>query len=162
MKNIENQYKERYMDFIKLKDEYYKYRKNERNSLSAYIRTFLNEKYKGKDKNLKVRANGGRTGYTSGSRLKTKYNLSNWMWIDIHIDKLKILLSFQTFDHDPKNGNLHVLMDRIGLYVYSGKYSAIDAQKNMMITNIELPLKKEDKLELANLVYDITERSQEV
>lgn len=143
------------MDFLKLKDEYYKYRKNEIYNLSRYIRKFFKQNYK--NKKLKVRANGGKTGYSSGSRLKTKFDLSNWLWIDIDIDELKILLSFQSFDHDPKTGNLHILMDRIGLYVYSGEYSAVDSQKNMMITDIQLPLDDEKKLELANIVNDITE-----
>ena len=143
------------MDFFELKDGYYKYRKKERDNLSRYLRNFFKQNYK--DKKLKVRVNGGSKRYLSGSRLKTEFNLSNWLWIDIDIDELKILLSFQSFDHDPKTGNLHILMDRIGLYVYSGEYSAVEAQTNMFITDIQLPLDDIDKCKIANIVNDVAE-----
>lgn len=63
----------------------------------------------------------------------------------------------QTFDYDPKTGNLHVLMDRIGIYVYGDNYSAVDARENMMITNIELPLNENKLKELANIIKELSE-----
>lgn len=147
--------REKHMEFFELKDRYYQYRKNERDDLSRYLRNFFKQNYE--DKKWKVMAKKGITEYTSGSRLKTKFNLSNWLWIDIDIDELKILLSFQSFDHDPKTGNLHILMDRIGLYVYSGEYSAVEAQTNMFITDIQLPLDNNDKCKIANIVNDVAE-----
>ena len=66
-------------------------------------------------------------------------------------------MSLQTFDYDPKTGNLHVLMDRIGIYVYGDNYSAVDARENMMITNIELPLNENKLEELANIIKELSE-----
>ena len=65
-------------------------------------------------------------------------------------------MSLQTFDYDPKTGNLHVLMDRIGIYVYGDNYSAVDARENMMITKFELPLNENELKELAEIIIELS------
>lgn len=67
-------------------------------------------------------------------------------------DNINFLISFQAFDKDSHSDNLYVLMDRIGIYAYTGEYSAIDAQTNMIVTNIDLPLSKDDMDELADII----------
>lgn len=51
---------------------------------------------------------------------------------------MHFFISLQTFVREPRTGNLHSFMDRIGVYDYVGNYSSIDAQAKMMMTNIEL------------------------
>ena len=74
-----------------------------------------------------------------------KYDLSNWKWVCVKRNDVHFFISLQTFDKDLRTGNLHILMDRIGVYAYVGNYSSIDAQSKMMMTNIELPLDDKGK-----------------
>ncbi|MDD7334650.1 MAG: hypothetical protein SOV61_00360 [Lachnospiraceae bacterium] len=139
------------MNFLEVRSQYNKLREEERNKISKYLRNHDDFK------NATVKAKRGSYKYKSGKRLEIEYDLSNWLWIDITINDVNFLISLQTFDQDPNTGNFHVLVDRIGIYAYGGDYSADDAHKNMMITNIELPI-DDNKLEkLANIVKDLSE-----
>lgn len=140
------------MDFTEIRDQYNELRRKERNIIVNYLRNHVFFKNK-----AKINARNGSQKYNSGQRLKTKYDLRNWLWIDLAINDVNFLLSLQTFDYDPKTGNLHVLMDRIGIYVYGDNYSAVDARENMMITNIELPLNENKLEELANIINKLSE-----
>lgn len=90
----------------------------------------------------------------SYKQLNPPYDLTNWKYVEVNkmyqIDNDEIevhyFISLQTFDRDPNSNNIHVLMDRIGIYAYVGKYRAEEAINNMKITDITLPLDN-DKLE---------------
>lgn len=141
------------MDFTEIRDQYNELRRKERDIIANYLRNHAFFKKKAK----KIDVRSGSQKYNSGQRLEIKYDLSNWLWIDLAINDVNFLLSLQTFDYDPKTGNLHVLMDRIGIYVYGDNYSAVDARENMMITNIELPLNENKLEELANIIKELSE-----
>lgn len=76
------------------------------------------------------------------------FNLSNWKYIEAYKENHLHFISLQAFDVDPTSGNLHVLMDRLGIYKYAGcnlndrkkNYVAYDALTKMTVTDIELPL----------------------
>lgn len=91
-------------------------------------------------------------------RLSKAYDLSNWKYIDCEKEGRKILLSLQAFDQDPHSGNYHVLIDRIGIYIYPlGSYKTADAIERMLSTDIDLPMDT-DKLEkLADILNKIVD-----
>lgn len=85
----------------------------------------------------------GRSDYSSGKRLTSLYDLSNWRWLEItHIpSQLLIFLSLQPTEIDPNSGNLHVLYDRIGVYLHpSSKKTGAEALQKLLITDIFLPM----------------------
>ncbi|VYU66805.1 Uncharacterised protein [Clostridium tertium] len=126
-------------------------RTEERNKISRFFRTqddFETEK---------IAARAGVKKYKSGGRLMEEYDLSNWKWVCVKRNDVNFLISLQTFDRDPSTGNLHILMDKIGIYAYVGNYSSIDAQTKMMITNIELPLDDNKLNELGQILRDLSE-----
>lgn len=86
-----------------------------------------------------------------------EYDLSNLKWVSVKRNNVYFFISLQAFDRDLRTGNLHVLMDRIGVYAYVGNYSSIDAQTKMMITNIELPLDDKKLNELGQTLRDLSE-----
>ncbi len=114
-----------------------------------------------------VRGGGkGRTDY--GIRKKTQgfsigYDLANWKYIDCEKAGVRLLVSLQTFDRDPRNNDYHVLMDRIGIYIYAqGSNETSDAIERMLATNIDLPM-NETKLEmLEHLLNKIIDGEKEV
>lgn len=140
------------MDFFAARDEYRKKRKEERNKISQYLRNCG----RFKETKIYVKADSGSKKYKSGGRLTNDYDLSDWLWINIKLNSVNMLLSLQTFDCDPNTGNLHVLMDRIGIYVYTGEYSSVDACYNMMITDVELPVNDNDLEKLAKMIDDLS------
>lgn len=83
--------------------------------------------------------------------------MRNWKWICVKRNDVHFLISLQSFERDPYTGNLHVLMDRIGIYAYTGDYSPIDAQTKMMITNVELPIDSNKLDELAKILKALSE-----
>ena len=95
--------------------------------------------------------------YTSGRRLAPPYDLRDWMWVCVRRGETEFLLSLQTFDRDPNSGNLHALTDRIGVYAYTGAYSAAAAQEQMKITPLELPLSGADLDTLAELLRALSD-----
>lgn len=137
------------MDFSEIKNMYNEERKKERNKISSFFRT--------QDDFEKPDARAGDKNYNSGGRLKEKYDLSNWMWVCVKRNDVHFIVSLQTFDRDPSTGNLHVLIDRIGIYAYIGHYSSIDGQTKMMTTNIELPLDDKKLNELGKILRDLSE-----
>lgn len=130
-------------NFEMCKKEYEKARDCEKNKLMDFL----------KNKGIKVLNKGHGNGisqYTSGGKLEVSYDLSNWKWVEIEKEGYKYLISLQPFDKDKKTGNIHVLMDRIGIYKYK-EYVASEAMEKMVITNIELPLTEEKLNELLTL-----------
>lgn len=139
------------MDFIDIKNAYNQTRKVERDDIAKYFN-------KQEDfENEKPAARAGRKNYKSGGRLLKEYDLSNWNWVCVKRNKVKFFISLQTFDRDPNTGNLHVLMDRIGIYAYVGECSSVNAQTKMMMTNIELPMNDEKMNQLCNTLRDLSE-----
>lgn len=66
----------------------------------------------------------------------------------------KLLLSLQAFEQDPYSKNYHVLMDRIGIYIYfPNSRNTADAIDRMLITDIDLPI-DEEKLEKLSCLLD--------
>lgn len=91
-------------------------------------------------------------------RFSIAYDLSNWMYIDVEKSGKSFMISLQPFDLDPNSHskNYHVLMDRIGIYIYApdnkGKRTA-DAIVRMLSTDIDLPM-DEAKLEKLGCLLD--------
>ncbi len=122
-------------DFRKCKDEYEKARNGEKKKLVEFL----------ENKGFKVLNKGYGSGskkYKAGGKLDVPYDLSNWKWVEIEKEGYTYLISLQPFDKDKKTGNIHVLMDRIGIYKYK-EYSASEVIEKMVATNIELPLTEE-------------------
>lgn len=119
-------------EFIRIKRAYVKARENERKKLLNFFEkndiTVINK-----------RGGSGVKKYTSGGRLDIAFDLSNWKWIEIFHKEHYYLLSLQSFEREPSSGNIHILMDRIGIYKYK-KYKSQEACDEMIVTNIDLPL----------------------
>lgn len=106
---------------------------------------------------VKRRVNRGSEYYKSGKVLYEAYSLENWMWFTVTRNDVHFVVSLQPFDRDSKTGNYHVLFDRLGIYAYTGEYSAKAAFSKMLITDISLPL-DEPKLEkLEKMLIEISE-----
>ena len=132
-------------EFETAKVEYMKFRLEERERIINYL------KRRGFER-------GGRTPgkYSSGSRFSREYDLSNWLYFDINKGEKKICISLQTFDKDSKSGNYHVLMDRLGIYIYApGSSETTDAIDRMLATNIDLPMTDKSLENLANILDTI-------
>lgn len=105
--------------------------------------------------------NGGRgiRDYTSGRRFQIPYDLSNWLWIHVEKDGRKAMISLQSFDQDPNSKNYHVLMDRIGIFLYDGTASPCKSYEKMEAQDIDLPMDEEKLRKLiAVLNLKLTEK----
>lgn len=58
----------------------------------------------------------GRYDYTSKGKI-VPYDLTIWKYIEALDDDYYYFISLQAFDQDPKTGNYHALMDRIGIFI---------------------------------------------
>lgn len=122
-------------EFDRIKNEYVMARNNERKKIISFL----------KENDFEVLSEfggKGKTRYTSGNRLNVPYDLSNWKWIEAKKGGCFYFISLQAFDKDPSSGNLHVLMDRIGVYKYE-KYNSNEVLEKMKTTDIDLPMDKE-------------------
>ena len=142
------------IEFDMIKNKYKQSRYEECTILAKFLR----------EKGFSARVSHGKENYTSGKSLSKPFDLSNWLLINASKNNVNFVISFQAFDKDPNSKNLHVLMDRIGIYAYTGKYSAIDAQTNMITTSFNLPLYKDDMENIAitldNLCIDTYDKSK--
>lgn len=138
-------------EFGAIKNSYEQARESERKDLAKYL-----AKYKGIEDVLRV-VSGGRSGkglkeYTSGKRIKV-YDLSNWKWVEITDDSdFECVVSLNMPDIDPRSGNAHTLLDRVGLivsYHKGGHY-----YETTIYTDIDLPLDDAKKEKIAQLVLD--------
>ncbi len=157
--------------FEKLSEEYLKRRKKERDDLKEYLELKTKEDEDGiKVKTVKIIKKDKVTFepqvYLTTPQGKTK----DWIGIDVIVEDNKknesaFLISFQPFHKDPKTGNLHTIMNGIGLYLYHDEYlDAYDKAKKEnpdirsgplktvngfldmeLLENIQLPLDKTDK-----------------
>lgn len=122
-------------EFDIIKKEYVLARSNERKKIISVLKENGYEV-------LREFGGKGKTKYTSGNRLNVPYDLSNWKWIEAKKEGCFYFISLQAFDKDPSSGNLHVLMDRIGVYKYE-KYNFNEVLEKMKTTDIDLPMDKE-------------------
>lgn len=140
------------MEFNEIRNAYIDAREAERRK----IVNFFKEREK---EGFTVCANGGSgaANYKSQGRLKEEFDLRIWKWVEIEKNSVHFLISLQPFERDKNNNDLHVLMDQIGIYVYTGDYSATDAQTKMMVTQIGLPMDVEKLNKLAEIIKSLSE-----
>lgn len=62
------------------------------------------------------------------------------------------MISLQTFDQDKNSKNYHVLMDRLGIFVYGDAETPKESYHEMKQTDIDLPMTEEKLERLAELV----------
>lgn len=138
------------MEFNDVRNEYKKVRVEQQKIIFKYLKekSFLNI--------TEIHNKRGSNKYKSGGRFIEPYDLSNWLWIDLQINKVNFLVSLQAFDCDSSTGNMHVLMDRIGIYAYGGEYSPKEVREKMMITSINLPMNDEKEKMLENILEDLS------
>ncbi len=164
-------HEERKAQFKSTKDAYSAARAEERKRIADRLKAqpgFSN--VKGNAENYMIK------NYTSGHTLDPHYDNSNWKWITGSCGGIEFLLSLQTFDIDPSSHNLHVLFDRLGLYLYQSKkpkaipiekkytldgkaVSVADCFVRMKKTRFELPLSEEEIDRLADFIREEAARS---
>lgn len=88
-----------------------------------------------------------------------KFGCDNWLGLDVEINNKKsFFISLQPFGENDKNGNVYVVMDRVGIYKYDDsneKLETTDALKRMNDTYMTLPLNNDD---LEILVKELKKR----
>lgn len=180
------------LKFVKAKNDYANARKNERKKVINYLVRQVDGSgnplfTKGATgKRLDNRGGCGNANY-GDKRFKQKFDLSNWIWIEVcYKNELSVLISFQTFDIDPSTKNIHVLFDRIGMIVYEAvpdrkdnlKSAIFEWRKNdnntrkvadvsnaiylMQNTDIDLPLNDEKLKTLVCCIERVYEAKQRV
>jgi len=102
---------------------------------------------------IKKRGGSGRTIYGKG-RLNPTYDLSNWKWVEGELNGKNFIISLQPLDIDPGSGNIHVLMDRIGIII-SGKNEGKYSYTNFVTTGIELPIDDKKVNELVEILNEL-------
>ncbi len=134
------------MNFEDIKNSYVHAREDERKKIVKYLEGNGYTIVKGS------RAGKGDSHYTSGNKI-APYDLSNWKYIEAEKFEKQFFISLQAFERDPNTNNIHVLMDRLGIYTYTGtrkNYNSYDAFTKMIITDIDLPLSDEKLNHLVN------------
>lgn len=153
MGNTIQSYIESATRFEKSRDSYYAAREEQWQLLRDYFQARSDFRV-----SCGTAAGRGKRTYGSGDRLIPPYDLSNWRWLEItHIpSQLIIFLSLQPFDIDPSSGNLHVLYDRIGIYVHSAeKKTRAEALQKLMITDLSLPMDEKKLGDLEILIHKL-------
>ena len=137
------------MAFERIRENYYEAR---RDQLAYLSRSLAKE-----PEIIKCRVKCGSDKYNSKGRMESKYDMRVWRWLDVDINEVHFVVTIQPFEKDSSTSNKHVLMDRIGIYAYIGEYSPIEAQTQMLITDISLPLdiNKVDKIKA--ILKDLSE-----
>ncbi|MDO5080120.1 hypothetical protein [Buchananella hordeovulneris] len=113
-----------------------------------------------KQAGFKVKTGGGagrgRKNYTSGGRLNPPFDLSDWLWVQGSREGTEVTVSLQVLDCDPHSGNVHALLDRIGVDVYrdGDPVDPDDPLYEKATTQFELPLSDEDVAALVKLIED--------
>lgn len=136
-------------DFYEVQNIYYQFRKKERSELKEFLKGF---------KNIKVKNSGDRIckKYTSGGKFKKPYDLTDWLYIEVEINNITVFITFQPFDTDPNSQNIHTLANRIGIsYYLNDNYDFDTIFKNMMITDIDLPLNNNKRQAIYDLICKI-------
>ncbi len=132
--------------FKNVKEAYKNLREVERRKIVDYLK--LNGFKTQNGNELSYRGGSGRPAYTSGGEI-VEYDLSNWKWVEASKENVTYFISLQAFDSDPKSGNHHVLMDRIGVCAFDENIKEEDKNyfQDMVRTTLDLPL-DETKIEM--------------
>lgn len=120
------------MYYSEIKAEYERCREEQRHIIMDHFAA----------RGYRVNKRGGKgvKNYTSGGRInKNPFNLQSWKYVVMEKNGVHILLSLQSFDRDPSSQNVHVLVDRLGVYSYKN-YNPKDACERMIPTSIDLPM----------------------
>ena len=174
-------YKAEEIIFKELKAVYKQKRKHE----LVKLKEFFQKHFSSKGFDVEVRLFSRDTPYKKqykskgdGSNSKVleiaPYDNTNWLGLDVILSdntgaRYAFFISLQAFDYDSGSGNYHVLMDRVGVYMYHEdivkKYNEIEdkdkakgvlkpgnALAEMYTTDFDLPLSKEDLKGLAELL----------
>ena len=118
-------------DFYEVKEKYEEAREEQRRQIVDCLKC--------KGYNVTCRGGKGLRNYTSGGNLIKPYDLSNWKWVEAKKGGVYYLVSLQVLDEDPVSGNMHVLMDRLGVCCYH-KYDSKYVLENVRTTDIDLPM----------------------
>lgn len=140
-------------EFNVVKEQYEKAREAERRELAGYL---------SKDKELAsrgitVRRRGntgkGKSEYTSGKRIY-KVDLRNWKWVQLDdaAHGFLCIISLNMPDIDPNSGNIHSLLDRVGVIITYKREKLY--YKTEIITDIDLPLNAGDMEKIAELILE--------
>ena len=160
--------------FAKAKNEYTRLREIERKKIIAYLKDQTDNEgnlmfTKATGAKLDCRGGSGRKSYGKG-KFNKLYDLSNWKFVEAMYKGQKFLISLQCFDFDTNSKNVHVLYDRIGIYLYDEKMLNINFENafydacvnyclfRMVATEFDLPLSDDDLKELTRQIIDLCER----
>ena len=142
--------KSRKIDFVKVRNIYNILRQKELVKIESYL---LGKGFVGKSKRKYV--GKGKKDFKLDGKFKVTNDLSDWKYIELIKNNINILISLQPFAKSSNGKNLVVLYDRIGFYVYKGKYELKDVVENMKLVNLELPLNKSDLSLLELILKDV-------
>lgn len=142
-------------EFKKVKKAYKECRQDQKTIIKKYLsdQHYEISKYYLKqhgDRHYKSKSRG------SSFPFEKEYDNTNWMYLDVEKEGKSIFISLQTFDRDPESGNYHVLMDRIGIYIYTpGSRQTKDAIHKMLATSIDLPMTDDSRKILTDILKAI-------
>ena len=141
------------LTFEKIRQIYAQKRRDQKNLLSQHMRNNI------KDYGITVSGSQGIGDYTSGRRFSVPYDLSNWQWVNIKRNgRNMIMISLQTFEQDKATKNYHVLMDRLGIFVYGNAKDPRESYREMIPLDIDLPMTDEKLETLTILVKEKLEK----
>lgn len=111
------------ISFSEVRNVYRSLRSSERNNLRRFIEYYLNESYEGVVRTKGPNVGSGGKNYTSGGKIK-EYDLSDWLYFEGSFKYEErywhFIITMQSVEQDNnqnKVGNIHVLMDRVGIIV---------------------------------------------
>ena len=137
-------------DFVKARNIYNIMRQKEMIKIENYL---LGKGFVGKSN--KRYAGKGKKEFTADGKFEVTNDLSNWKYIELTKNNVNMLVSLQPFAKSSNGKNIVVLYDRIGFYVYKGKYESNEVVENMKLVNLELPLDKSDLSLLELILNDV-------
>ena len=141
------------LTFETIRQIYAQKRRDQKNLLAQHLRNNL------KDSGITVSGSQGIGDYTSGGRFSVPYDLSNWQWVNIKRNgRNMIMISLQTFEQDKFTKNYHVLMDRLGIFVYGNAKDPRESYREMIPLDIDLPMTDEKLETLTILVKEKLEK----
>ena len=134
---------EKILEFEGVRQRYAELRREQRKLIRKYLHSC----------GFDVSGTQGIGNYTCGGEFKVPYDLSNWQWLYVKENGKKVMMiSLQTFDQDKNSKNYHVLMDRLGIFVYGDADTPKESYREMKQTDIDLPMTEEKLERLAELV----------
>ena len=134
---------EKNLEFEEVRQRYAELRREQKKLIREYLHS----------RGFDISCAQGIGDYTCGGEFKVPYDLSNWQWLYVKENGKKVMMiSLQTFDQDKNSKNYHVLMDRLGIFVYGDAETPKESYREMKQTDIDLPMTEEKLERLAELV----------